>query len=170
MGWSTGSWLHGRDVSNCAVADSASTVMCGAMISLTLCIAAKVHRQPDLHEIAEFQDAEDMIQQLNSILSRPIGFPAIPAPRKNCHTMTFPPKKRHSQYVMCPEQDCESLVYMSDQNKSMIETLLSSMKKSSGRRELRSSIDGFTNRRGLPRAKAAWTWEEGKDTSKWSGT
>ena len=108
---------------NCAFADSASTVMCGVMISLTPCIAAKVDRQPDLHEIAEFKDAEDMIQQLNSILSRPIGFPSIPAPRKDCHIMTFQPKKRHSQYVMCPEQDCESLVYMSDQNRSMIETL-----------------------------------------------
>ena len=30
---------------NCAFADSASTVMCGAMISLTPCIAAKVDRQ-----------------------------------------------------------------------------------------------------------------------------
>ena len=50
---------------NCAFADSASTVMCGAMISLTPCIAAKVDRQVDLHEIAEFKDAEDMIQQLN---------------------------------------------------------------------------------------------------------
>ena len=38
---------------NCALADSASTVMCGAMISLTPCIAAKVDRQPDLHEFAE---------------------------------------------------------------------------------------------------------------------
>ena len=37
---------------NCAFADSASTVMCGAMISLTPCIAAKIERQPDLHEIA----------------------------------------------------------------------------------------------------------------------
>ena len=37
--------------------------------------------------------------------------------------MTFEAKKRHHQYVMCPEQDCESLVYFSDQNNSMIETL-----------------------------------------------
>ena len=80
------------------------------MISLTPCIAAKVDRQVDLHEIAEFKDADDLIQQLKSILSRPIGFPSIPGPRNDCHIMTFQPKKRHSQYVMCPEQDCESLV------------------------------------------------------------
>ena len=49
---------------NGALADSASTVMFGAMISLTPCIAAKVDRQVDLHEIAEFHDAEDMVQQL----------------------------------------------------------------------------------------------------------
>ena len=34
--------------------------MCGAMISLMPCIAPKVDRQPDLHEIAEFKDAEDI--------------------------------------------------------------------------------------------------------------
>ena len=97
--------------------------MCGAMISLTPCIASKVDRQPDLNEIAEFRDADDMIQQLNGILSKAFGFPSIPNPRKDCHTMTFPDKKRHSQCVMCPEKDCESLVYVSDQNKSVIETL-----------------------------------------------
>ena len=118
--WSESSWARRMQIIQI---DSVSTVMCGAMISLTPCIATKVDCQPDLHEIAEFQDAMDMIQQLNSILSRPIGFPAIPAPRKDCHTMTFPPKKRHSQYVMCPEQDCEGLVYMTNQNKSMIEAL-----------------------------------------------
>ena len=96
--------------------------MSGAMISLTPCNAPTIDRQVALHEYAEFKDADDMIQQLNSILSMPHGFPQIPAPRKECRTMTFA-KKRHSQYVMCPEQDCESLVYFNDQNKSMIETL-----------------------------------------------
>ena len=97
--------------------------MCGAMISLTPCIAPTVERECDLHENAEFEDAEDMIEKLNDILSKPPGFPAIPVPRKDCHTLTFPPAKRHQQYVMCPEKDCESLVYMSDQNTSMTESL-----------------------------------------------
>ena len=80
--------------------------MCGAMISLTPCIAPTVERECDLHEYAEFKDAEDMMQKLNVILSKPQGFPQIPVPRKDCHIMTFPPKKRHAQYVMCGEQDC----------------------------------------------------------------
>ena len=48
---------------NCAFADSASTVMCGALISLTPCMAAKVDRQPDLDQCAEFKDADDMIHE-----------------------------------------------------------------------------------------------------------
>ena len=152
---------------NCAFADSASTVMCGAMISLTPCIAAKVDRQVDLHEIAEFQDAEDMVQQLNVILSKAIGFPSIPTPRKDCHTMTFQPKKRHTQYVMFPEQDCESLVYMSDQNKSMIETL--DIHEDPFWQERVEKFYGWFHKSSRT-SKAAWTWEEGQDTSKWSGT
>ena len=108
---------------NCAFADSASTVMSGAMISLTPCIEPTIDSQVALSEYAEFKDADDMIQQLKLILSKPHGFPPIPAPRKVCQVMTFEAKKRHSQYVMCPEQDCENLVYFSDQTRSMIETL-----------------------------------------------
>ena len=57
----------------CAFADSASTVLCGAVIRLTPCIAPTVERECDLHKYAEFKDAEDMIQKLNEILSKPIG-------------------------------------------------------------------------------------------------
>ena len=99
---------------DCAFADSMSTTMCGAMISLTPCNAAKLPRDCDLHESVE-QDAKDMIQKLNDILAVPDGFPAIPIPRKDCHTFYAKPDERHKQYVICPEQDCEWLVYMSDQ-------------------------------------------------------
>ena len=108
---------------NCAFADSASTVMCGATISLTPCIAPTCERECDLHEYAEFKDADDMIQKLNEILSKPIGFHRSQLQGRDCHIMKFPSNKRHQQYVICPEQDCESLVYMSDQNASMIESL-----------------------------------------------
>ena len=108
---------------DCAFADSFSTVMCGTMISLTPCIAPICERECDLHEYAEFKSVEDMIEKLNDILSKPHGFPAIPLPRKDCHTLTFPPDKGHRQCVMCPEQDCEALVCMSDQNTSMVEAL-----------------------------------------------
>ena len=52
--------------------------MWGAMISLTPCIAPAVERECDLHEYAEFKDAEDMIQKLNVSLSMSTGFPQIP--------------------------------------------------------------------------------------------
>ena len=51
------------------------------------------------------------------------GFPAIPVPRKDCHTFYAKPNERHKQYVISPEQDCEWLVYMSDKNTSMVEAL-----------------------------------------------
>ena len=100
-----------------------STVMCGAVISLTPCIAPKSDRECDLHEYAEFQDVDDMIAKLNGILAKSEGFPLIPIPRKDCHKLVLPSNKRHKQYVICPEQDCECLVYMSDQNTSMVEAI-----------------------------------------------
>ena len=150
---------------NCAFADSASTVMCGAMISLTPCIAPTVERECDVHEYAEFKDAEDMIQKLNVILSKPTGFPQIPAPRKDCHIVTFPPKKRHAQYVMCPEQDCESLVYMSDQNTSMIESI--GLHVHPFWKERVEKFYGWFHKSSKT-SKDAWTWEEVQNTSKWS--
>ena len=108
---------------DCAFADSMSTVMCGAMISLTPCFASKSDRECDLHEYAEFQDVDDMITKLNGILAKSEGFPLIPTPRKDCHTLTIPSDKRFKQYVICPEQDCEYLVYMSDQSTGMVEAI-----------------------------------------------
>ena len=106
-----------------------------------------------------------MIQKLNEILSKPRGFPPIPAPRKDCHIMTLPPKQRHQQYVMCPEQDCESLVYMSDQNASMIESI--------GLHEhpfWKDRVEKFYGwfHKSSKTSKDAWTWEEGQNTSTWS--
>ena len=150
---------------NCAFADSASTVMSGAMISLTPCIAptnkATIDRQV-AREYAEFKDADDMIQQLNSILSLPHGFPQIPPLRKDSHTMTFEPKKRHHQYVMCPEEDCESLVYFSDQNHSMIETL--GLHQHPFWEERVKAFYKWFNKSASKTSRDAWTWEEGKDT------
>ena len=64
-----------------------------------------------------------MIQQLNGFLAKPDGFPQIPIPRKDCHTFYAKPDERRKQYVISPEQDCEWLVYMSDQSTSMVEAL-----------------------------------------------
>ena len=136
------------------------------MISLTPCIKAEVDRQVAFDEYAEFQDADDMIQKLNAILSKPHDFPQIPAPRKDCHTLTFEAKKRHHQYVMCPEQDCESLVYFSDQNRSMIDTL--GLGQHPFWVDRVQAFYKWFNKSASKTSKDAWTWEEGKDTSKWS--
>ena len=152
---------------NCAFADSASTVMCGAMISLTPCIAPKAERECDLHEYAEFKDEDDMIQQLNDILSKTLGFPQTPAPRKDCHTRMYPSNKTEKQYVSCPEQECECFVYMSDQNTSMIETL-----GLNGHPWWRERVEKFYSwyTKSMKTSRDAWAWEEGKSASKWSGT
>ena len=81
--------------------------------------------------------------------------------------MTFPPNKRHQQYVMCPEQDCESLVYMSDQNTSMIESI--GLHEHPSWKERVEKFYGWFHRSSKT-SKDAWTWEEGQHTSKWSGT
>ena len=62
-----------------------------------------------------------MITKLKGILATSEGFPQIPTPRKDCHPLVLAPNKRFKQYVICPEQDPECLVYMSDLNTSMLE-------------------------------------------------
>ena len=154
---------------NCAFADSMSTAMCGAMISLTPCIAPSVDRDCDLHEFAEVESAADLIQKLSDILAKPDGFPQIPVPRKVCHTFHAQRDERHKQYVICPEQDCECLVYMSDQSTSMVEAI--------GIHDhpwWRQRVDDFygwytKSDRSVKTSKDVWTWEEGS-TSKWSTT
>ena len=154
---------------NCAFADSMSTAMCGAMISLTPRIASSVDRDCDLHEFAEFGNAADMIQKLNDILAKPDGFPQIPAPRKECHTFWTEPKQRHKQYVICPEQDPECLVYMSDQSTSMVEAL--GIHDHPWWRQRVEDFYGWYTKsdRSVKTSKDAWTWDEGS-TCKWSTT
>ena len=43
--------------------------MCGAMISLTPCIASTIPRECDFQESREYRDADDMIRQLNDLLA-----------------------------------------------------------------------------------------------------
>ena len=109
-----------------------------------------------------------MIQKLNAILSKPHGVPQTPAPKKDCHTMTFEAKKRHHQYVMCQEQDCENLVCFSDQNRSMIDTL--GLGQHPFWEERVKIFYKWFNKSASKTSKDAWTWEEGKDTTKWSTT
>ena len=88
---------------NCAFADSASTVMSGVMTPcLTPSIKAEIDRQVAFDEYAEFKDADDVIQKLNEILSRPTWFSIrFQLQGKIGIRMTLEPDKRHHQYVMC---------------------------------------------------------------------
>ena len=153
----------------CAFADCASTTMCGAMISLTPCIASTVPRQCDLNASISFKDADDMIQQLNTVLSKAKDFPLIPDPRQDCHVFHAKPDERHKQMVICPEQDCEWLAYMSDLNTSMVEAL--------GVQDLplwSARVQEFKEwqkkaYKGSKSSQEAWTWE-GSSSDKWSTT
>ena len=151
------------------IADSMSTVMCGAMISLTPCIAPTTDRECDLGEFLEFDSAADVIQKLNDILAKAEGFPSIPVPRKDCHTLWMSSKQRFQQYVMCPEQDCECLVYMSDQNSSMVDAI-GIGDHPWWRQRVEDFYGWYTkSNKSVKTSQDAWTWDEGS-TSKWSTT
>ena len=152
---------------NCAFADCASTTMCGAMISLTPCIAPMVPRKCDLDASISFTDVNDMIQQLNSILAKPKDFPQIPAPRDDCHIFQAKPAERHRQMVICPEQDCEWIAYMTDLDTSMVEALgVHEEALWSGRFK---DYKDWQQQKGSKSSKQAWTWE-GSSSAKWNTT
>ena len=154
---------------HCAFADCASTTMCGAMISLTPCIASAVPRKCDLDASMSFKDQYDMIQQFNSILAKPQGFPPIPAPRDDCHIFYAKPAERHRQMVICPEQDCEWIAYMNDLDTCMVEALgIHEIALWSGRVQDFKEWQAKTTK-GSKSSKAPWTWE-GSSSEKWSTT
>ena len=64
-------------------------------------------------------DVQSVARPVTILLNAHVRSRAIPATR----ILSFPAKKRNDQYVMCPEQECESLVYHADQSRSMIEVL-----------------------------------------------
>ena len=134
--WSNKSSSH----PDCAFADSASTVMSGMMVSLTPVFKATVPRQVALSEYAEFKDPDDIVQQLNDILSRPDSFQGS---LRQGQIARFSISKRRTGMInmMCPEQECESLVYHADQSRSMIKFLVC-IKILSGKLESKPSMDG----------------------------
>ena len=151
----------------CAFADCASTVMCGAMISLTPCIAPKISRDCDLDASISFKDVNDMIQKLNAILAIPKDFPQIPAPRSDCHTFYAKPAERHGQMVICPEQDCEWIAYMHDLDTSMVEALgVHEEHLWIGRVQ---EYKEWQKKKGSKSFNKAWTWE-GSNSTKWNTT
>ena len=76
----------------------------------------------------------------------------------------FPKTERNKQYVQCPEQDCENLVYHWDQSLSMIEVL-----KLHDTDEWRDRVKAFSawDRKSESKSQQKpWRWE-GKDSQKW---
>ena len=139
--------------------------MCGAMISLTPCIAPKISRDCDLDASMSFRDETDMIQQFNSILASTHGFPQIPSPRKDCHIYYAKPAGRHKQMVICPEQDCEWVAYMHDVDTSMVEALgIHQEQPWIGRLQ---DFKDWQQQKGSKSSSKAWTWE-GSSSEKWS--
>ena len=103
------------------------------------------------------------------ILAKPVGFPQIPDPRKDCHLFQANPGERHQQYVLCPEQDYEWLVYMSDQNTSMIEAL-DVQDHPLWKQRMQEYHDWQQKiNKGSKMSKESWTWQEGT-SSKWPTT
>ena len=154
---------------HCAFADCASTTMCGAMISLTPCIAPAVPRKCDLDASMSLRDQYDMIQQFNSILAIPHGFPPIPAPRDDCHIFYAKPAERHRQMVICPEQACEWIAYMNDLDTCMVEALgIHEIALWSGRVQDFKEWQAKTTKSSKS-SKAPWTWQ-GSSSDKWSTT
>ena len=152
---------------DCAFADCASTVMCGAMISLTPCIAPAIPRKCDLDASVSFKDENDMIDMLNTILSKAQDFPQIPAPRDDCHIYHAKLTQRHGQIVICPEQDCEWVTYMADLETSMVEALgVHEHSLWAGRLQ---EFKDWQKKHNKKSSKEAWTWE-GSSSTKWSTT
>ena len=108
-----------------------------------------------------------MIQKLNAI--SPQDFPQIPPPRKGCHVFQAKQDARHKQMVICPEQDCEWLAYMSDLDTCMVEALgVQDHPLWQARVQAFKDWQKKTNK-GSKTSKDAWTWE-GSSSDKWSTT
>ena len=99
----------------------------------------------------EFESIDHFRQVLNATLSKAEDFEPVPTPRPECRVLTFDKGPKHQQYVNCPEQDCENLVYYVDQEKSVIETL-ELQEQMSGETESTGSIGGMT--RCVPKVKS----------------
>ena len=74
--------------------------------------------------------------------------------------LSFPADQRNHQCVICPEQECGSLVYHADQNKSMIEVL--KLDQDEFWQPRAKAFPDWYTKPGAKTQKEAWTWE-GKD-------
>ena len=68
---------------------------------------------------------------------------------------------------MCPEQECQSLIYFSDQSRSMIDVL--GLGQNPFWDDRVKAFYGWYSKSGSKTSQDAWTWE-GKDNQKWPTT
>ena len=106
-----------------------------------------------------------MCDILNEVLSKAEGFTPVPTPRQEGKIVTFPWNERHKQYVQCPEQDCENLVYHYDQSLSMIEVL--KLHETDEWKDRVKAFYAWYRKSESKNQSQPWTWE-GKDSQKWS--
>ena len=146
----------------CAFAHSPSCVLSGTMVSLTPVYALKVPRTIKLEEPVQFESLDQLIQVLNGTLSVTEDFVEVPKPRDECRILIFGPKEPR-QYRVCPEQDCEQLVFHFNQQVSVIETL-----ELHEEIELKERAEIF--RGWYKYTKNTWTRGSSEQSKGWKGT
>ena len=91
-----------------------------------------------------------------------VDFDQVPKPRPECRVLTFGPKERR-QCSVCPEQDCERLVFHVSPGKSIIEILeLHEDVEWKDRVEIFKGWYSYT--------KTTWTWESNEQNKSWKGS
>ena len=112
----------------------------------------------------QFDSFDHMRSTLNRFLPGTTDFVEAPQPRPECQILTFgsKDKKVSKQYVLCPEQDCESLVFYFDQSKSMIEIF-----ELHETVEWKGRVEQFHERYDAIYKKDKWTWESKDDRKSW---
>ena len=151
----------------CAFAHSPSCVLSGMMVSLTPVLKPQIARPIKLSELVEFDSIEQMRQVLNSSLAQAEDFVEVKKPRAECGILTFSKDDKNSkQFVICPEQDCESLVFYFDQAKSMIETF--NLHETFEWKERVEKFHEWYNK--IYKKKDKWTWETSNRKSWYKGS
>ena len=129
----------------CACAHTPSAVAIGMVIPLELYYQPKAKRKITLEDCADFDTREDMIGVLNQHLLNTPEFEGVP-----------PYASTKLPYKICPETDAEELVYIADQEKSLIEVLGKHEEPLWGER-----VQAFKSWYKPAWQKDQWTWSEG---------
>ena len=130
------------------------------MVSLTPAHAPKAPRPIKLEGPVEFESLDHMLAKLKRALHRRRLMQKFQKARVECRILRLGPKNR-KKYKICPEQDCENLVFNFNQTKSMIGIL--ELEK------VPEWIDRIAVFKGWYKYTSnGWTWESSEqDKSNW---